>query len=211
MLHATRIVQEDWGETSNRASLFHFADHPGRTVRAPLRWELQLLEACLWAIPDFLAVDAERARIRTPRVSESMELVLSWADEMTRSSFLRCNYRHRHDAGSTLHSIQRGGARRLVAFDRSSSLEWSARLICPVVVPFLLGLVFTLACCFHCWDSSTAALARWKRWPGCSRTGTRSWRVGSITWRLICSSEAGRCGMHSGWESPTRLSSHAWF
>ncbi|MBW3599476.1 MAG: hypothetical protein KY475_19665 [Planctomycetes bacterium] len=53
--------------------------NPGRTVRAPLRWELQLLEACLWAIPDFLAVDAERARIRTPRVSESMELILSWA------------------------------------------------------------------------------------------------------------------------------------
>jgi hypothetical protein len=55
--------------------------NPGRTVRTPLRWELRLLEACLWAIPDFLAVDAERARIRTPRVSETMELVLSWADD----------------------------------------------------------------------------------------------------------------------------------
>jgi hypothetical protein len=54
----------------------------GRKFRTPVAWELELLEACLWTIPDFL----DRARDRTPEVLEyafdgsigRMSLDLSW-------------------------------------------------------------------------------------------------------------------------------------
>jgi hypothetical protein len=38
----------------------------GRKFRSPVAWELELLEACLWTIPDFLV----RAKDRTPEVLE---------------------------------------------------------------------------------------------------------------------------------------------
>lgn len=54
----------------------------GRKFRSPVAWELELLEACLWTIPDFV----ERAKDRTPEVREyafdgmigRMTLDLSW-------------------------------------------------------------------------------------------------------------------------------------
>jgi hypothetical protein len=54
----------------------------GRKFRTPIAWELELLEACLWTIPDFLM----RAKDRTPDVLEyafdgmigRMTLDLSW-------------------------------------------------------------------------------------------------------------------------------------
>ena len=53
--------------------------NPGRAVRALLTWELELLEACLWAIPDFLeAGDVPEARVRVPSLGEDLELLLSW-------------------------------------------------------------------------------------------------------------------------------------
>jgi hypothetical protein len=54
----------------------------GRRFRSPVAWELELLEACLWTIPDFL----KRARDRAAEVLEyafdgmigRMTLDLSW-------------------------------------------------------------------------------------------------------------------------------------
>jgi hypothetical protein len=54
----------------------------GRKFRSPVGWELELLEACLWTIPDFI----DRAKDRTPDVLEyafdgtigRMTLDLSW-------------------------------------------------------------------------------------------------------------------------------------
>ena len=54
----------------------------GRRFRPPVAWELELLEACLWVIPDFL----KRAEDRKPDVYEyafkgmngKMTLDLSW-------------------------------------------------------------------------------------------------------------------------------------
>jgi hypothetical protein len=60
-----------------------FRMETGRHFREPLAWELELLEACLWMIPDFL----KRAQDRKPDVYEyafdgtigRMSLDLAWA------------------------------------------------------------------------------------------------------------------------------------
>lgn len=59
-----------------------FRMETGRHFREPLAWELELLEACLWTIPDFL----KRAHDRNPDVHEyafdgaigRMSLDLAW-------------------------------------------------------------------------------------------------------------------------------------
>lgn len=59
-----------------------FRMETGRQFREPLAWELELLEACLWTIPDFL----KRAQDRNPDVHEyafdgdigRMSLDLAW-------------------------------------------------------------------------------------------------------------------------------------
>jgi hypothetical protein len=43
-----------------------FRMEAGRRFRSPVAWELELLEACLWVIPDFL----KRAGDRKPDVYE---------------------------------------------------------------------------------------------------------------------------------------------
>lgn len=60
-----------------------FRMETGRRFREPVAWELELLEACLWMIPDFL----KRAQDRKPDVYEyafdgvigRMSLDLAWA------------------------------------------------------------------------------------------------------------------------------------
>ncbi len=69
-----------WSVANPAAYPFAIRGNPGRAVRAPLSWELQLLEACLWALPDFLRLGAAQgARVKVPSVAEDMELRLSWA------------------------------------------------------------------------------------------------------------------------------------
>ena len=56
--------------------------NPGVAVRPPLAWELELLEGCLRAIPDFLAKKASLAEAMTvPVASGKLDLVLSWVSE----------------------------------------------------------------------------------------------------------------------------------
>jgi hypothetical protein len=55
--------------------------NPGRAVRPPLAWELELLEGCLLAIPEFLAekTTAQRKVVATTTGRSAMRL--SWAAE----------------------------------------------------------------------------------------------------------------------------------
>ena len=52
--------------------------NPGRAVRPPLAWELELLEGCLWAIPEFLAKETAVSAKTEAAVSEKLMVRLSW-------------------------------------------------------------------------------------------------------------------------------------
>ena len=55
--------------------------NPGMAVRPPLAWELQLAEACLRALPCFLAREvATPARMVVPTADGELDLELSWQD-----------------------------------------------------------------------------------------------------------------------------------
>jgi tetratricopeptide (TPR) repeat protein len=55
--------------------------NPGRALRAPLAWEIELLEGCLRAIPTFLAGGQPGPQTVSVRVaSGDLEITLSWAN-----------------------------------------------------------------------------------------------------------------------------------
>jgi len=57
---------------------------PGLSMRPPLAWELQLLEGCLRAVPEFARKKTRRLApldITVPTAGGELPLVLSWADE----------------------------------------------------------------------------------------------------------------------------------
>ncbi|MBV8076943.1 MAG: tetratricopeptide repeat protein [Planctomycetaceae bacterium] len=62
-----------------------FRKERGMTMRPPLAWELELMEGCLRAVPDFVARhpldDPSTARVTVPVASGELGLVLSWAVE----------------------------------------------------------------------------------------------------------------------------------
>ena len=55
--------------------------NPGRSMRPPLAWELELLEGCLRAIPQFLEGRAASAEIEVPGARGNLRLRLSQMDE----------------------------------------------------------------------------------------------------------------------------------
>jgi hypothetical protein len=59
-----------------------FHKERGLSVRPPLAWELELVEACLRAVPEFLARhqqdDPAREEMTVPVASEQLQLALSW-------------------------------------------------------------------------------------------------------------------------------------
>ena len=56
--------------------------NPGRAIRAPLGWELELLEGCLRAIPEVVDDDDPAPRrIEVSVASGDLELVVSWPDD----------------------------------------------------------------------------------------------------------------------------------
>ena len=80
---ALEAVRQNGFEVAGPSAYPHpFRMDAGRKFRSPVAWELELLEACLWTIPDFL----KRATDRTPEVLEyafdgmigRMTLDLSW-------------------------------------------------------------------------------------------------------------------------------------
>ena len=65
-----------------------FRKEPGLSVRPPLAWELELMEGCLRAVPDFVnrrpQDDPAREEFTVPVSTGALKLVLSWvvdADE----------------------------------------------------------------------------------------------------------------------------------
>jgi tetratricopeptide (TPR) repeat protein len=62
-----------------------FKKELGMSLRPPLAWELELLEGCLRAIPDFIAAqrpgDTTPHRMTVPVASGDLSLVLSWVEE----------------------------------------------------------------------------------------------------------------------------------
>jgi hypothetical protein len=57
---------------------------PGLSMRPPLAWEVELLEGCLRALPEFVRKKTRRLAplpITVPVTSGELPLVLSWADE----------------------------------------------------------------------------------------------------------------------------------
>ncbi len=75
--------QFGWPVASPRAYPSAMRVNPGRTVRPPLAWELELLEGCLRAIPDYLAHPRSTpTRIEVPVAAGSLDLLLSWPAEV---------------------------------------------------------------------------------------------------------------------------------
>jgi tetratricopeptide (TPR) repeat protein len=64
-------------------ALFH--KDRGRSMRSALAWELELMEGCLRAVPDFVdrrrQDDPGREEVTVPAASEELKLVLSWVEE----------------------------------------------------------------------------------------------------------------------------------
>jgi hypothetical protein len=59
----------------------------GVSMRQPLAWELELVEGCLRAVPEFVTRhpqgDAAREEMTVPVASGELKLVLSWVAEDT--------------------------------------------------------------------------------------------------------------------------------
>jgi tetratricopeptide (TPR) repeat protein len=62
-----------------------FRKERGLSMRPPLAWELELMEGCLRALPDFVARhpldDTSRLEMTVPVASRKLNLVLSWVDD----------------------------------------------------------------------------------------------------------------------------------
>lgn len=54
--------------------------NPGMAVRPPLSWELRLAEACLKAVPQLVAAEAEKIILRLLVDAEETEMRLAWID-----------------------------------------------------------------------------------------------------------------------------------
>jgi hypothetical protein len=79
--HGWQVVRPD-----AYPSVFH--KERGLTLRPPLAWELELLEGCLRAVPDFVdrrrQDDPAREEFTVPVASGPLQLVLSWVvDEVS--------------------------------------------------------------------------------------------------------------------------------
>ena len=55
--------------------------NPGRAVRPPLAWELELLEGCLRAIPEFLAEKNAVSAKTVAAASAKLTVRLSWVED----------------------------------------------------------------------------------------------------------------------------------
>src|SRR5262249_21742745 len=70
--------ERGWPIAGPSAYPFTVRVYPGGALRSPLVWELQLVAACLRAVPDFLIGGIERSRISVPPLVEDVEMNLSW-------------------------------------------------------------------------------------------------------------------------------------
>ena len=54
--------------------------NPGRVVRPPLAWELELLAGCLRAIPEFIPAKQPARSVQVPLAQGALDLELAWID-----------------------------------------------------------------------------------------------------------------------------------
>jgi hypothetical protein len=77
-------AEHGWRVAGPRAYPSVYRMEPGLRMRSPLAWELELLESCLRAVPQFVRKKTRRLEpfsITVPVASGELPLVLSWAEE----------------------------------------------------------------------------------------------------------------------------------
>ncbi len=78
------IRQHGWTVASQEAYPSVFRKERGLSMRPPLAWELELLEGCLRAIPEFLSRhqpgDTKPEELNVPVAAGDLKLVLSWVE-----------------------------------------------------------------------------------------------------------------------------------
>jgi hypothetical protein len=77
-------IEQGWRVAGPRAYPSVYRMEPGLAMRSPLAWELELLEGCLRAVPEFVRKKTRRREpfsITVPVASGELSLVLSWAEE----------------------------------------------------------------------------------------------------------------------------------
>ena len=72
--------RHDWPVAGPEAYPMAMRVNPGRAIRPPLNWELELLEGCLRALPDFLAAGKRGDRVIVPAASGELDLNLQRMD-----------------------------------------------------------------------------------------------------------------------------------
>jgi hypothetical protein len=85
-VHDLEAVQKNhWDVAGPQAYPLIFRKERGMTIRPPLAWELELMEACLRAIPAFISRhrpgDFSKHKMTVPVASGSLTLVLSWVED----------------------------------------------------------------------------------------------------------------------------------
>jgi hypothetical protein len=78
------VRKHGWRVAGPQAYPSVYRMEPGLAMRPPLVWELELLEACLRAVPEFVRKKTRRRaplELTVPVASGDLALVLSWADE----------------------------------------------------------------------------------------------------------------------------------
>ena len=71
----------EWPVAGPEAYPYPIRVNPGFALRPPLAWEVELLEGCLRAIPDFLDVKGTGWSGTVPTASGGLPLGLSWIEE----------------------------------------------------------------------------------------------------------------------------------
>jgi hypothetical protein len=78
-------TKHDWEVARADAYPEIFHKERGLSMRPPLAWELELMEGCLRAVPEFVARhlqdDPAREEMTVPVVSGELKLALSWVVE----------------------------------------------------------------------------------------------------------------------------------
>lgn len=81
------IRQYHWKVASGKAYPSVYRKEPGLSMRPPLAWELELMEGCLRAVPDFVSRrrqdDPAKEEVAMPVASGELTLGLSWVVENT--------------------------------------------------------------------------------------------------------------------------------
>lgn len=79
------LEEHDWKVAGRHAFPTVSCKEPGLSMRPPLAWEVELMEGCLRAVPDFVKRrkqdDSTPEEMTVPGVSGPLKLTLSWVGE----------------------------------------------------------------------------------------------------------------------------------